>query len=189
MRINELLIENDQIDEISLGGVVGGAAERLGAVVGGARGAWDKAKQGYAAGRAAVGGNAVPGDNQSKTSATTGTATPGPAGTTAPAGTNAAPASNPVHNPALNPTLNPTANSAASAAPAATATKPAAPAPMKAPPAVAGNLEGIKKTYSTLDPADREKLKQELEIIDDQDRLASGTNESVGFSRFLGMTI
>ena len=34
-----------------------------------------------------------------------------------------------------------------------------------------------------------EKRKKELEIIDDQERLASGTNESVGYSRFLGMKL
>lgn len=36
----------------------------------------------------------------------------------------------------------------------------------------------LKKSYEILSPQEREKLKQEFEIIDDHDRLATGTNES-----------
>ena len=78
-----------------------------------------------------------------------------------------------------------------------TGSTPAAPAKSAATPAstpsnvaaVAGGAEGIKKWYQSASPEDRQAFKNELEIIDDQDRLASGTNESVGFSRFLGMAI
>ena len=90
MRIEELLIESHNLEEgpgwdqakqglgqvaqgvgnvakgavTGIPGAVGGAAKGVGAVAGGLRGAWDKAKQGYNAGRAAVGGNAVPGAQQ-----------------------------------------------------------------------------------------------------------------------------
>ena len=90
MRIEELLIESHNLEEgpgwdqakqglgqmaqgvgnvakgavAGIPGTVGGAAKGVGAVAGGLRGAWDKAKQGYNAGRAAVGGDAVPGTQQ-----------------------------------------------------------------------------------------------------------------------------
>lgn len=106
MRINELLIENNQIDEISLGGigrgignVARGAATAVGGLAGGAVGAGQAMARGYKAGKAYVGGQ------PNQTAPATGTATPGPAGTTSPeagqqqvaatsepAGTNAAPA-------------------------------------------------------------------------------------------------
>jgi hypothetical protein len=64
-----------------------------------------------------------------------------------------------------------------SAEPAAKPTAaPTAPT-LKSPP-IAGNLGAITKAYSMLDPNERAELKKQLEIIDDQDRLASGTNES-----------
>jgi hypothetical protein len=69
---------------------------------------------------------------------------------------------------------------------------PAAAAPASAPTnvaAIAGGAEGIKKWYQSASPEDRQSFKSEIEVIDDQDRLASGTNESVGFSRYLGMAI
>jgi len=89
MRIEELLIESYNLEEgpgwdaakqglgniaqgagqvaqgalKGAGAVAGGAAKAGGAVAGGLRGAWDKAKQGFQAGRKAVGGDAVPGTN------------------------------------------------------------------------------------------------------------------------------
>ena len=91
MRINELLIENNQIDEISLGGVgrgIGniarGAATAIGGVAGGVVGAGQALAKGYKDGKSYVGG---------KPSAPTGSgATPGDdvstgiSGGTAPAG-------------------------------------------------------------------------------------------------------
>lgn len=56
MRITEILSE-DQIDEgfkDALAKGVGGVAQGIGAVAGGAAGAWDRMKQGYAKGKAAV---------------------------------------------------------------------------------------------------------------------------------------
>lgn len=77
MRINELLIENNQIDEISLGGVgrgIGniarGAATAIGGVAGGVVGAGQALAKGFKAGKSYVGGQpsastdsgATPGD-------------------------------------------------------------------------------------------------------------------------------
>ena len=62
---------------------------------------------------------------------------------------------------------------------------------LKSPP-VSGNIESIKKAYAMLDAAERAELKNQLEIIDDQDRLASGTNESKTLkihSKFLGIDL
>jgi hypothetical protein len=74
-------------------------------------------------------------------------------------------------------------------APPANVGNPVTAPQLKSPP-VAGNLESIKKAYAMLDAAERAELKKQLEIIDDQDRLASGTNESKipkMQSRFLGI--
>lgn len=64
MRINELIVE-EQIDEglgAMIGKGVGALAKGVGATVGGAVGAWDAAKQGYQAGKAAVAGRTNPDD-------------------------------------------------------------------------------------------------------------------------------
>jgi hypothetical protein len=77
------------------------------------------------------------------------------------------------------------------AAPPADAGKPVSTPQLKSPP-VAGNIESIKKAYAMLDAAERVELKNQLEIIDDQDRLASGTNESKTrqvHSKFLGIDL
>lgn len=63
MRINELISEDQQIDEglgSMIGKGVGALAKGAGATVGGAVGAWNAAKQGYAAGKSAVAGTAPP---------------------------------------------------------------------------------------------------------------------------------
>jgi hypothetical protein len=94
------------------------------------------------------------------------------------------------------PEAEPAAPEAEPAAPAvnpAAATPPATPKPpeLKAPP-VAGNIGAITKAYSILEPKEREELRKQLDIIDYQDRLASGTNESkLGKvrSQFLGIDI
>jgi hypothetical protein len=76
-------------------------------------------------------------------------------------------------------------------APQATApTKPVAPPTMTGPTPT--TLDGFKKMYSTLDPKERAALRDQLDIIDDQDRLASGTNESINqpfVSKFLGIAL
>lgn len=153
MRINELITENTQVDEITLGGVgrglakgVGATAKGLGGIAGGAAGAWSAAKQGYRAAKSAVSGE--------------------PQQTTAqqPQATVQTPAT-----PAAKPTAP--AQQPQAPQPVASAPKPAA--------APTGNLDAIKKTYASLDPSEREQLKKELDVIDDQERLATGTAESV----------
>lgn len=64
MRLSEIINETQSLDELSLSGVksgigkvVGGTARAVGAVAGGAHGAWDAAKQGYTSGRAATSGS------------------------------------------------------------------------------------------------------------------------------------
>lgn len=243
MRINELIVENQNLDEISLAGIgkgiakgVGATAKGIGSIAGGAVGAWDAAKQGYQAGKANVSGRPAPqgsapqqapaaqpaASSQAPTQQATGAAQPAtttPTQQQKPATTAAQPAAD---DPALaslsddelkadlakkspdalaraakrdlGPRLNamvqaelqkrqsqPAATAGQQAQPAAGAAPAAAkgaPA-MKAPPVVQGGLDGIKKAYSNLDPAERDQLKKDLDVIDDQDRLASGTNESL----------
>lgn len=184
MRINELIVESQQIDEISLAGIgkgIGKAANVAGKAVGGAVGGTVAAakqfgsgvKQGYQGASNAVGGGQAP--------------------TTAPAGTTSAPTGT-----APVTTSAPQTTTPATTPPGTTQQQPAATAPvasptqLKAPPVAPGSLDGIKKAYSTLDPNEKEQLKKDLEVIDDQDRLASGTNESrrVGMkSNFLGIDL
>jgi hypothetical protein len=70
MKINELIVEQ-QLDELGIaqgiGKAVGGVAKGIGAVAGGAVGAWDAAKQGYAAGKATVSGQPFPTINGTNT--------------------------------------------------------------------------------------------------------------------------
>lgn len=62
MKINELLTEN-QVNELSLGGMaakgLGMVGKTYGGIAGGLAGAWDQAKAGFQAGRKAVGGDAT----------------------------------------------------------------------------------------------------------------------------------
>jgi hypothetical protein len=74
--------------------------------------------------------------------------------------------------------------------------QPAAPTKPPSAPTMSGpaptTLDGFKKMYATLDPKERAALRDQLDIIDDQDRLASGTNESISqpfVSKFLGITL
>lgn len=85
MKIIDLYESQEQLDELSLGGIgkglakgVNAVSKGVGAVAGGAAGAIDAAKQGYQAGKAAVSGQAP----AEKTPASVGT----PANATAPAG-------------------------------------------------------------------------------------------------------
>lgn len=61
-------------------------------------------------------------------------------------------------------------------------------APQRSAPAVKPEIEAIKKAYSMLDQKSRDQLRNELDILDDQERLATGTNESKikVMSKFLG---
>ncbi len=66
--------------------------------------------------------------------------------------------------------------------------RPAPAAPQRPAPAVKPEIEAIKKAYSMLDQKSRDQLRNELDILDDQERLATGTNESKikVMSKFLG---
>ena len=72
----------------------------------------------------------------------------------------------------------------ASTAPASTTPEPAATAEPSKPeisgeqPSQLVDINQIKTAYEKMTPEERAQLKSELEIIDDHDRLASGTNES-----------
>jgi hypothetical protein len=185
MRINELIVESQQIDELSLAGVgrgIGKAANMAGKAVGGAVGGTVAAakqfgsgvKQGYQGASNTVGGVQ-------------------PA-TTAP--TQQTPTTQQTAQGATTPATTAPTQQTAQGAPTATApTQPApaaSPTQLKSPPVAPGGLDGIKKAYSILDPNEKEQLKKDLEVIDDQDRLASGTNESrrVGMkSNFLGIDL
>lgn len=67
----------------------------------------------------------------------------------------------------------------------AAAQTPAKPAAGSSAGPNSGSLEQIKKSYELLSPQERTKLKQDLDIIDDQDRLASGTNENKIYGKLL----
>jgi hypothetical protein len=135
MRINELIVESQQIDELSLAGALGSAAKGAANVVGGAKGAWAGAKDVYnqQAGRVAnvaqrnvqrAGGYKAP-----QPTPATAPVTP-PTGTTPPA-TPAAPATPP-------------------ATPAAPATPPATPAAPEGRLGIPAGRQAIDKAVATI---------------------------------------
>jgi len=77
--------------------------------------------------------------------------------------------------PAVEPAAATTAATATQPA-AATATQPAAGKSATAAPAM--DTDQILKSYEMMTPEQRKQLIKDLEIIDDRDRLATGTNES-----------
>ena len=154
MRINELLVENEQLDELSLAGIgrgIGAVAGAIGRGVGNVQGAWQGAKAAYnqnkdtAANKAARNVAHGGGAQMSKTSAPGGTAqqpaAPAPQGQAAPAGNQQTYGGEVASNNLLaraqqGTTQDPAAQQAAPAATASTAQAPAA-APAGAPPAQA----------------------------------------------------
>lgn len=137
MRINELLSE-DQLDEgwkDALAKGVGGVAQGVGAVAGGAAGAWDRMKQGYAKGKAAVAGTS---------DAVTPPADTVPQATTTPAAVTPAP-------------------TAANATPPA-ATPPAAPSTTAAPEpqATPDELDDLKNIIAKLNPDQKQDIAAQL---------------------------
>ena len=190
MRINELIVENENLDEISLAGIGKGIAKSAnvaGKAVGGlARGTIDTAKQfgqgmkqGWQGTKSVMGTDQTSADQpqtttqqptaqtQTTASAQSGRATTGKLPSEIRAEKQAAAAQVAQKQMAANQTP-PTA-----AAPTTTAPQ------LKSPPVVPGNMDSFKKAYSVLDPNEREQLKKDLEVIDDQDRLATGTNEDL----------
>jgi hypothetical protein len=88
-----------------------------------------------------------------------------------------------------SPAPAPTTGGSPAPAPTTGGSPAPAPAPTRRVPA---NVEAIKRAYSILDPDERAQLKKELDMIDDHDRLASGTNEAVVSkitSKFLGIDL
>jgi len=143
MKITEIISE-DQLDEgwkDALAKGVGGIAQGIGATVGGAAGAWDRMKQGYAKGKAAV---ADPDAYFNTQQASTATNVAPTAGQTV---TPAAQAPATVAAPAAT-------QAAATAAPATTA--PAA-------QATPDELEDLKATLAKLNPEQKQAIAAELE--------------------------
>jgi hypothetical protein len=137
MRINELISEQQQIDELNLKGLGTGLGKAVGAVAGGAvqgaKNVWAGAKQGYQAGQTAV----AP-DGQAPATAPAGTAAAGgwgtPTATTPPPATTPAPASTaPAGTPPATGTSTPAPAAPTGNAPATT--PPATPPAGTAPPA------------------------------------------------------
>ena len=131
MRINELLAEQEQLDELSLKGLGQGIGKAVGAAAGGivqgAKNVWSGAKQGYAAGQAALAPGADP------------AADPAAAGSTAPAtGSGGAVAT-------------PPAGQAPAATPPAGGEAPASPAVDQASKVGVGQINKIIPTLRTRD--------------------------------------
>jgi hypothetical protein len=164
MRINEILIESQQLDEgpfgQAVGKAVGGLAKGVGAVAGGIAGIPGAVKKGFKAGKAAVSGDPAA-DTTADPAATTTAPTQAapvqkadPAATSgvkqgltkafaAPAATTSAPAANTAAAPAANATPAPTAD--ATPAPAAD------PAAEKAAKIGVGQINKIIPTLRTRD--------------------------------------
>lgn len=193
MRINELIVESNNLDEISLAGIgkglgkaATGIGKTVGATIGGAGALGSAVKAGYQAGKAGArqsilgkgssSSNAAPDDQQPVTTPTTSQQA---AGGTAPNQSSADQLKQQL-DVAYQQGQRHASQQPASTGSAPAAARPVAAAPtLKAPPVALGNLDSFKKSYSSLDPAEREQLKKDLEVIDDQDRLATGTNESL----------
>lgn len=180
MRIDDILTE-EQLDEISMRDVgrgiargAGKVAGGVGSLVGGAKGVASGMRQSYTTARDAAYDSGRRNAGPASTTPTAGGQTTPPASTTQPASNpvsqsqgSTQSASNPV-SPSANPTS--TTSSRPTASPSTQ---------LNAPPIAPGGLDNIKKMYSALTSTEREQLRKELDIIDDQDRLASGTNESL----------
>ena len=235
MRINELLLEQEQLDELSLSGLGQGikkaatktaqvGADAVGGALGGLAGAWNRGKAAYQRGKAAVDPDGNPqdpdGNPQQPTTAPTTNAGSAPQVTPGTAHPATAPAPADASAPAVDP-AQATAPADASA-PATPATEPV-PAAEPAKTTVTTNRVGVPAGKQAVDQAvatvqsvrsDRRpqviqyakqkvdalaqqaakpKAPSQAEIDADRARLMGadngGSNESVGYSRFLGMVL
>jgi hypothetical protein len=242
MRINELILEQQQLDELSLKGLGTGLGKAVGAVAGGAvqgaKNVWSGAKQGYQAAQQAMAPDGA--DTSSAASGGWGTPTPTtPApttNTTAPANTGGpgeVASNNLLARAQQGTTQDPAAQTATTTPPE---TEPAATTPPPAPTTPASTtteppvdpkvdqqskigVGQINKIIPTLRTRDLNSVKKNVdatlakkakpapaaapattapaaptqaELDADQERMASGTNESkvvVFRSKFLGMDI
>jgi len=141
MRINELLAEQEQLDELSLKGLGQGIGKAVGAAAGGivqgAKNVWSGAKQGYAAGQAALAPGADP------------AADPAAAGSTAPATGGSGAVVTPPAGQA--PAATPPAGQAPAATPPAGGEAPASPAVDQASKVGVGQINKIIPTLRTRD--------------------------------------
>jgi len=147
MKITEILSE-DQLDEgwkDALAKGVGGIAQGIGATVGGAAGAWDRMKQGYAKGKSAVADpDAYFNPQQANTA------------------TNVAPTAGQTVSPAAGSAPTTVAATQAAAAPAALAPQQSAPR-ASAPQATPDELEDLKATLAKLNPDQKQAIAAELQ--------------------------
>ena len=163
MRIHEILIESQQLDEgpmldkagTLVGKAVGGAAKGVGAVAGGIAGIGRAFKKGYAGGKAVVGGDPSPNaDEPTPVADPKATPTPGPAPTPAPvADPKATPTPGPAPTP-VDPKATPEPGPAPTPAPVdpkATPTPEPAPVDPKAPTAKDINAAGPDGTAPAKD--------------------------------------
>lgn len=108
MKINELILEQDQLDELNLAGLGQGIGKAAGAIAGGAvqgaKNLWKGAKQGYAIGQNALKPDGTP------ASGTTGNTTPHWADTAAPQGNTSQPLSATAAGQASQPSAPATGN-------------------------------------------------------------------------------
>ena len=233
MRINELILEQQQLDELSLKGLGTGLGKAVGAVAGGAvqgaKNVWSGAKQGYQAAQQAMAPDGA--DTSSAASGGWGTPTPTtPApttNTTAPANTGGPGeigSNNLLARAQQGTTQDPAAQTTTTTTPAPA---PTTPAPTTTEPPVDPKVDQqskigvgqINKIIPTLRTRDLNSVKKNVdatlakkakpapaaapattapaaptqaELDADQERMASGTNESkivVFRSKFLGMDI
>jgi hypothetical protein len=212
MRINELIVESQQIDELSLAGVgkgIGNAIRGTSTAVQGAKGAWQGAKDAWSQGtnsgtydkaRAAVSGiptnqASPPGPQPVATNAAPSPTTP-PASGTAPAttapttppasGTAPATTAPSATTPSASPTTAP-ATTAPSAAPAAAPTS----ANTRVPVNIAKqDVDQAVNSVTKVRSRDRQNvLKYAKDKIDALQTAPAPTVEGVIYSKFLGQMI
>lgn len=157
MRINEILSEDQELDELSLAGIGTGIKNAVGKVGTGLV----KGTQTLAKGTGMVAG--VPAALKTQYQA-------GKAATMNKLGTAAAAAAPPSANPAAASGSNPPAAAPPAALPIRT-------------PSIPSNIAAIVSAYELLDTIERQKVHDQLSIADDRARHASGANESVKFSK------
>jgi hypothetical protein len=184
MRINELIVENQQIDELSLAGALGSAAKGAANIVGGAKGAWAGAKDVYnqQSGRVAnvtqrnvqrAGGYKKPaaGPATQSTSAPAGLPSTGQ-GT----GTSADPASLRQQADALNQQADQLEKAAAQPAPGAAPTS-TAPTTTAAPAGQSLDLDQLKKDREAKQAADQAGQQQAQQQMAATQQANAATNQ------------
>jgi hypothetical protein len=188
MRINELIVENQQIDELSLAGALGSAAKGAANIVGGAKGAWAGAKDVYnqQSGRVA---NVTQRNVQRAGGYKKPAASPATQSTSAPAnlpstgqgtGASADPASLRQQADALNQQADQLEKAAAQPAPGAAPTSTApttAPAPTAAPAGQSLDLDQLKKDREAKQAADQAGQQQAQQQMAATQQANAATNQ------------